>query len=352
MEITIMSFFNSLIHSYSLLIITTLISIVMFMNGCSDVPNAIATCISTRSLSPKLGMILALISNTLGLIVMTFLSSNVAKSVFHLVHFSTDSTISLITLCCALIGICIWCFLSWKFGIPSSQSHALIAGISGAAIALMGDFSAINFQEWKKVLYGLIVVNILAFVIGYLITKIIEFFCKNLDRRRTNHFFKYTQVFGALTTCFMNGAQDGQKFMSFLLLGLVLSNGMLPDAIPFTIPIWLMIYTSIIICVGAMIGGMKIIKTIGTKVARVERYQGTAADIASSICLFGSSLLGIPVSSTHTKNCAVMGVGASRRLSNVNWNIAKNIIITWFMTFPFCGLLGYILTKVVITFLY
>ena len=350
MDVSFLSFFNHLIHNYSLFIITILISILMFINGCSDVPNAIATCISTRSLRPKLGMILAIIFNTLGLIVMTVISSNVAKSVFQLVHFEGDYTTSLIALSCALVGICIWCFLSWIFGIPSSQSHALIAGVSGAAIALMGDFSAINFQEWKKVLYGLFFINLLSFIIGYFITKIIEFICKDMDRRKTNHFFKITQVIGALITCFMNGAQDGQKFMSFLFLGFVLSNHMIPDVTNFTIPFWMMIYTSFIISVGSIIGGMRIIKTIGTKVAKVERYQGTSADIASSICLFASSLLGIPVSSTHTKNCAVMGVGASRRLSNVNWNIAKNIVITWLMTFPFCGLIGYIITKIVIIF--
>ena len=146
----------------------------------------------------------------------------------------------------------------------------------------------------------------------------------------------------------MNGAQDGQKFMSFMLLGVVLSNGMIPGSTNFSIPIWLMIYTSIIISLGTLIGGMKIIKTMGTKVTKVESYQGTAADLASSICLFASSMFGLPVSSNHTKNCAVMGVGASKRLSNVNWNIAKNIVLTWFLTFPICGLLGYILTKVVI----
>lgn len=343
-----MEVISNLINNPSLLITVILISIVMFINGCSDVPNAIATCIATRSLTPKVGMVLALIFNTLGLILMTYISSNVAKSVYNLVNFGGDPATSLITLCCALVGISIWCFIAWKFGIPSSQSHALIAGISGAAIALMGNFSAINFNEWKKVLYGLIFVNLLAFIIGYLITKLIEVICKNMDRRKTNKFFKSSQIVGALSTCFMNGAQDGQKFMSFMLLGVVLSKGMLPNEVNFSIPVWLMIYTSIMISLGTIIGGKRIIKTMGTKVTKVERYQGTAADLASSICLFGSSLIGIPVSSNHTKNCAVMGVGASRRLSNVNWNIAKNIVITWFLTFPFCGLLGYILTKIMI----
>lgn len=348
MELSFLSFLHNLFTNYSLLITTILISIVMFINGCSDIPNAIATCITTRSLTPKKGLFFAIISNTLGLILMTYISSNVAKSIYNMVNFGGDPSISLITLCCALVGISIWCFLAWKFGIPSSQSHALIAGISGAAIALMGNFSAINFNEWKKVIYGLIFINLLAFIIGYIITKLIEVICKEMDRRKTNKFFKYTQIIGAMTTCFMNGAQDGQKFMSFLLLGVVLSNGTIPGATNFQIPIWLMIFTSIIISMGTLIGGMRIIKTMGTKVTKVERYQGTAADIASSICLFASSLIGLPVSSNHTKNCAVMGVGASRRLSNVNWNMAKNIVLTWFLTFPFCGILGYILTKIVI----
>ena len=348
MELSFLSFLHNLFTNNSLLITTILISIVMFINGCSDIPNAIATCITTRSLTPKKGLIFAIISNSLGLILMTYISSNVAKSIYNMVNFGGDPSISLITLCCALVGISIWCFLAWKFGIPSSQSHALIAGISGAAIALMGDFSAINFNEWKKVLYGLIFVNLLAFIIGYIITKVIEVICKEMDRRKTNKFFKHTQNIGAMTTCFMNGAQDGQKFMSFLLLGVVLSNGAIPGATNFQIPIWLMIFTAIIISLGTLTGGMRIIKTMGTKVTKVERYQGTAADIASSICLFASSLIGIPVSSNHTKNCAVMGVGASRRLSNVNWNMAKNIVLTWFLTFPFCGILGYILTKIVI----
>ena len=349
MENSIIDFINNLINTPSLLITTILISAVMFINGCSDVPNAIATCVSTRSLTPKKALILASIFNFLGVLVMTFISSKVAETVFNIVNFGDNSSNNLITLCSGLIGIVVWCILAWCFGIPTSQSHALIAGISGAAIALRGDFSGINLDEWKKVLVGLIIINLLAFFSGYIITKIIEKICKNMDRRKTNKFFKKTQIFGALTTCFMNGAQDGQKFMAILLLGIVLSNNnSIYGLSDFSIPIWLMFYSSILIAIGTMIGGSRIIKTIGTKIAKVEKYQGTAADVASSICLFGSSIIGIPVSSTHTKNSAVMGVGASKRLSNVNWKTAKNMVLTWLFTFPCCGLLGFLLTKIFI----
>ena len=170
-----------------------------------------------------------------------------------------------------------------------------------------------------------------------------------MDRRKTNKFFKNTQIFGALTTCFMNGAQDGQKFIAILLLGLALSSGNMEQLNNnFSIPIWLILYSSILIAMGTIIGGLKIIKTIGTRVTKVERYQGTAADVSSAICLLGSSIAGIPVSSTHTKNSAVMGVGASKRLSNVNWKTARNMILTWIFTFPCCGALGFILTKILI----
>ena len=241
-----------------------------------------------------------------------------------------------------------WVEYGQHFGIPTSQSHALIAGISGAAIALQGNFSGVNFEEWKKVLYGVVIVNFLAFSLGFIITKLIEKICKSMDRRKTNKFFNKTQILGAIITCFMNGAQDGQKFMAILLLGVVLTNGNSQELANFSIPIWLMFYCSILIALGTIIGGIKIIKTIGTKVAKVEKYQGTSADLASSICLLGSSILGIPVSSTHTKNSAVMGVGASKRLSNVNWKTARNMVLTWIFTFPCCGLLGFILTKVFI----
>lgn len=348
MEITFIDFINNLINTPSLLITTILISGVMFINGCSDVPNAVATCVATRSLAPKKALVLAAVFNFLGVLIITFISSKVAETVFNIVNFESDTSSSLITLCSALIGIVLWCVMAWRFGIPTSQSHALIAGISGAAIALQGNLSGINFEEWKKVLYGLFIVNILAFFLGFIITRLIERICKNMDRRKTNKFFKKTQIFGAITMCFMNGAQDGQKFMAILLLGVVLSRGNMQSINSFEIPTWLMLYCSMLIGMGAMVGGIRIIKTIGTKVAKVERYQGTAADISSSICLLGSSMLGIPVSSTHTKNSAVMGVGASKRISNVNWKIAKNMILTWLLTFPGCGLLGFILTKIFI----
>ena len=345
MEITFIDFIRNIINAPNLLLITILMTAVMFANGCTDVPNSIATCVSTRSLDAKKAFVVAVFFNFLGVFTMCLLSSKVAETVFNIVNFGDNASQDITALCSALIGIVIWSLISWLFGIPSSQSHALLAGISGAAIATQGNFTGIDLNEWKKVIYGLFFVNLLAFIIGYIITKIIEKICKNMDRRKTTRFFKKTQIFGAAASCFMNGAQDGQKFIAIFLLGLALSSG-LTKTTNVVIPMWLIWYCSLIIAIGAIVGGIRIIKTVGTKVTKMEGYQGTASDLSSAICLLGSSILGIPVSSTHTKNCAIMGVGASRRLSNVNWKVARSMILTWIITFPCCGLLGYVLTKI------
>ena len=350
MAISFVDFLKNLISMPNFFIVTVLISGVMFINGLSDVPNSIATCVSTRCMTPKKALIMVAILNSLGVFVMTLISSQVAETIFHLVNFGDNTMYSLTALCCALVAIVLWSFVAWYFGIPSSQSHALIAGISGAAISLRGDLSGIDFGEWKKVLYGLFIINALAFVLGFAITKIIERICKNIDRRKTNKFFTGSEVFAAASMSFMNGAQDGQKFMGIFLLGLVLSSGA-TTASSLSIPLWLCTYCATLMILGAFIGGIRIIKTVGTKVVKLEKYQGTAADLSSAICLCISTALGIPVSTTHSKNCAVMGVGASKRISNVNWTVAKNMLLTWIITFPGCGFLGYILTKIVLNFI-
>lgn len=347
MTISFWNFLNNLITIPNFSIIALLISGVMFISGLSDAPNSIATCVSTRCLSPKKALMLSGIFNLLGIILMTFISTEVAQTMFYIVNFGENLSENMIALASALIAIVMWSVITWVFKLPSSQSHALIAGVTGAAIALRGNLSGVNFDQWKKVLYGLIFINLFAFILGFFITKLIEKICKNMDRRKTNKFFTGTQILGAAAMSFMDGAQDGQKFMGIFLLGVALSNGV-TDLTEFSIPFWLMIYCSVLMTLGSAIGGLRIIKTVGTKVSKLEKYQGTAADLSSSICLFASSAIGIPASSTHSKNCAVMGVGASKRFSNVNWNVAKNMIATWFITFPGCGLLGFVLTKLLL----
>ena len=336
-------FIINLTQSFPLCVITLLILSVILVNGWTDAPNAIATCVSTRSIRPKSAIIMAAIFDFLGVLVMTFLSSTVAETIHSIANFGDNSENALIALCAGLVAIVLWAVLAWYFGIPTSESHALIAGVSGAAISIQNGISGINLNEWKKVLVGLVLSAVIGFFSGYLMTKLIERVCKNMDRRKTNPFFKKLQVFSGAMMAFMHGAQDGQKFIGIFLLAFELSRGITNSGV-FEVPFWLMILCSFVMTLGTSIGGYKIIKTVGMKMVKMEKYQGASADLASSSSLLLCTLLGIPVSTTQVKTTAIMGVGASRRISNVNWNIVKNMFLAWIITFPACGILGYLTT--------
>jgi PiT family inorganic phosphate transporter len=341
MSISLADFLHQLISNPALLITVLLTLGVILVNGWTDAPNAIATCVSTRSIGPKTAIIMAAIFNFLGVFVMTLFNNAVAQTIYNMVDFGKDSHIALIALCAALFAIVVWATAAWAFGIPTSESHALIAGVTGAAIALQGG-SGINGGEWIKVIYGLVLSSVLGFVLGYVITKITGFVCKPMDRRKTNPFFKKAQIAAGATMAFMHGAQDGQKFMGVFLLGVFLAKGQ--NVSNFTIPLWLMILCSLVMALGTSIGGYRIIKTVGMGMVKMDTYQGFSADAAATICLLLASFGGIPVSTTHTKTTAIMGVGASKRLSSVNWSIVKEMTAAWILTFPGCGLLGFLMS--------
>ena len=307
MELTLQNYLTQLFQKPALATVSILILGVMFVNGWTDSPNAIATCVSTRSISPKKAIIMAAIFDFLGVFVMTFINSTVVETIYNIVDFGNNTNIALITLAAALVAIVTWAVIAWWFGIPTSESHALIAGISGAAIAINHSLAGINFEEWKKVLYGLAISTVLGFAMGYFITRIIEKICKKMDRRKTLPFFKKSLVGSGAFMAFMHGAQDGQEFMGIFLMGVALANGV-SGAESFQIPIWLMLVCSLAMTLGTSLGGYKIIKTVGMKMVKLEPYQGTAADLAGAGCLLFSSLFGIPVSTTHTKTTAIMGV--------------------------------------------
>jgi PiT family inorganic phosphate transporter len=331
------------VASNPLLAVTVLLTLgVILVNGWTDAPNAIATCVSTRSMKPGSAIIMAAIFNFFGVLVMTMLNAKVAETIFKMVDFGGNAGSATVALCAALFAIVAWATAAWRFGIPTSESHALIAGLSGAAIALQGSLSGINPMEWIKVIYGLILSTVLGFVAGFLSTRLIEWLCRKLDKRKCIPFFRNAQIFGGAAMAFMHGAQDGQKFMSVFLLGIFLASGR-ADVSSFSIPVWLMILCSAVMALGTSIGGYRIIKSVGMDMVRLQTYQGFAADLGAALCLLLSSLTGIPVSTTHTKTTAIMGVGASKRLSAVNWNIVKEMTLAWVLPFPGCGLLGYLM---------
>ncbi|VYU45338.1 inorganic phosphate transporter [Clostridium tertium] len=347
MTISFFDFLGQIFSNPPLLITVVLTLGVILVNGWTDAPNAIATCVSTRAIGPRSAIFMATIFNFLGVFVMTMINANVAQTIYNMVDFGGDPHYALISLCAALFAIVVWATAAWYFGIPTSESHALIAGLSGAAIALQGGMSGINGGEWIKVIYGLILSTFLGFGLGWLTVKVIGFIFGRFDRSKTRSFFKYSQIGGGAAMAFMHGAQDGQKFMGVFMLGIFLANGK-GDVESFVIPIWLMIVCSLVMALGTSIGGYKIIKAVGMDMVKLEQYQGFSADLAGAGCLLLSSVTGVPVSTTHTKTTAIMGVGAAKRLSSVNWGVVKDMVWTWILTFPGCGLIGFLMAKLFI----
>ncbi len=335
-------FFGQLSNNPALWIVTILTLGVVLVNGWTDAPNAIATCVATRAMRPKTAILMAAVFNFLGVLLMTLISPAVANTISKMVSFEGKD--ALIALCAAMVAIVSWAILAWAFGIPTSESHALIAGLTGAALGLQGSFDAVNASEWLKVLIGIVVSLVVGFGLGWIVAKIIQKICANVDYRKANKFFDYGQIAAAAGTAFMHGAQDGQKFMGVFILGMALTNGGSGVIDAASVPIWLMVLISVVMGLGTSIGGTKIIKSVGMDMVKLEKYQGFSADITASIGLFLCSVLGMPVSTTHAKTVSIMGVGAARRVKSVDWNVAKEMVLTWILTFPGCGLIGYLMT--------
>ena len=355
------SYFIQQVCSNPALAITTLLTLgVIFVNGWTDAPNAIATCVTTRCLRIRPAVIMAAVLNFFGVFIMTQLNASVASTISNMVDFGGDTNAALIALCAALFSIVVYSVGASLLGIPTSESHSLIAGLSGAAIAIQDGIGGINMGEWVKVLYGLAASLLLrfgigwghagaaslllGFGIGWIVCKLVTLICAGLDRRRANVFFTYAQIVGAAAMSFMHGAQDGQKFIGVLFLGMAFCSGQTGVA-GVIIPVWLMILCSTIMGVGTSVGGERIIKSVGQDMVRLEKYQGFSADLSSALCLLVMTVLGIPVSTTHTKTSAIMGVGAVRRLSAINFGVVRDMMLTWVFTFPGCGIISYVMAK-------
>ena len=346
MDLSFSYFFEQMMANPLLLMAVALTLGVILVNGWTDAPNAIATCVVTRCLSPRLAILMAAVFNFLGVFIMSLVNATVAQTITKMVDFGTNSHEAIVALSAALFAIVLWAILAWVFGIPTSESHALIAGLTGGAIALHGGLSGVNGTEWVKVIYGLVISVFLGFILGFIICRIVIMIFRNIQRNKTETFFRFAQIGGAAAMSFMHGAQDGQKFMGVILLSILLVNGQSAENVSVEMPIWLMALCSIVMGVGTSIGGKKIIKSVGMDMVKLEKYQGFSADLAASVALLISSVFGIPVSTTHAKTTSIMGVGAVRRISAINFSVVKEMAVTWILTFPGCGLIGFIMTKI------
>ena len=212
-------------------------------------------------------------------------------------------------------------------------------------MALTG-FDAIVWSEWSKVLIGIVISVVLGFGLAWIIGKLVTQICYNMNRPKTEPFFKGAQIVGSAGMAFMHGAQDGQKFMGIILLCVFTLQGNGATVETFKIPPWLMIVCSLVMAAGTAMGGKKIIKSVGMDMVKLEKYQGFSADIASALALAFCSFTGLPVSTTHAKTISIMGVGAVRNIKAINFGVVKEMCLTWILTFPGCALVGYIVTKV------
>ena len=315
---------------------------VVFVNGLTDAPNAISTVVVTRCMKLRSALVMSAVFNFFGVALMSKINDSVTVTISNIVDFGGDTRKASIALAAALFSIVLWAVLAWYFGIPTSESHALIAGLTGSAVAINGGFDAINSAEWIKTVKGLFVSCLFGFVAGFLICKIIVTIFRNIKRSNGERIFKYGQILAAASMSFMHGAQDGQKFIAVLMMSVNFS-GVRIDEKPHE---FIILLCSVIMALGTLTGGKKIIKAVGMDMVKLQKYQGFSADTASSISLLLSTLFGFPVSTTHAKTTAMMGAGASKSLKTLDVNTIKEIALTWLLTFPGCGLLGFVVTKV------
>ena len=319
------------------------------VNGATDAPNAIATVVGTRAMSAGRAIAMAAICNFIGLVGITAISTAVAGTIFGMVDFGGDNHAALVALAAAMVAIIVWGVAAWALGIPTSQSHSLIAGITGAAIALQGGLGGINAEQWIKVIYGLVISTVLGFGTGWLFVRLIKKACAGFDRAGTTRFFKWAQIVAGAGVAVLHGAQDGQKFLSLAMLAVML--GMYGTSDMQGFPLWLIVLISLAMSLGTAVGGRKIIKSVGVEMVKMEQYQGFAACLSACFCIGLATFTGMPVSTTHTKTTAIMGVGAEKSLRGVKWNLAGRMVLTWVLTFPGCGFLAWAFTYLSLLFM-
>lgn len=318
--------------SASLVIVLLLVLAAEFTNGLTDAPNAIATVVSTRVLSPFRAVLMAAVLNLVGVLVTgTAVAVTIGKDIVK------PEAIGLETVAAAVLTVVIWSTVTWRLGLPTSETHELVAGLAGAGLATAGP-SVLLWQGWQKVLIGLGLSTILGFFGGFVVMVAIYWLFRRARRAFVNSLFSRLQIVSAAFMAFSHGSNDGQKFMGVFSLALFLG-GVLPE---FRVPLWVVLICGVVMGTGTLLGGWRIIKTMGFRLTRLEPVNGFAAESAASFAILLSSSLGIPLSTTHAINTSIMGVGATRRLSAVRWGVTRQIVVTWLLTFPVCGILGYL----------
>lgn len=311
-------------------LILTILIVVMalafdFINGFHDTANAIATSVSTKALKPRHAIILAAVMNFVGAMTFTGVAKTITKDIVDPFALENGSLVIL----AALISAVFWNLLTWYYGIPSSSSHALIGSIAGAAIAAAG-FTSLNYKGFLKIIQALIFSPLIAFAVGFIVYSIFKVVFKNNNLTKTNRNFRIFQIFTAALQSYTHGTNDAQKAMGIITMALIANNYVTSTDIPF----WVQFSCALAMGLGTSVGGWKIIKTVGGKIMKIRPVNGVAADLTGAMIIFGSTLIHLPVSTTHVISSSILGVGSAHRLKGVKWGTAQRMLITWVITLP------------------
>jgi PiT family inorganic phosphate transporter len=309
-----------------LLIVVVLAVAFDYVNGFHDTANAIATSVSTRALRPHYAILMSAAANFIGALTGTA----VAKTIAAGLAITPDGDAGQIVVAAALVGGITWDLITWRLGIPSSSSHALIGGLVGAVIAASG-VDALKIDGLiQKVLVPLVLSPVLGVVVGFLVMVLLLNTFKRFHPRRLNDRFRRLQVLSAAYMALSHGSNDAQKTMGIVTLALV-AGGILSEPI---VPFWVIVLAATAMALGTAAGGWRIIRTMGQRVVKLDPVHGFAAETTAATIIFGASISGMPVSTTHVISSAIMGVGASDRFSAVRWGVAGNILVAWVLTIP------------------
>jgi len=303
-----------------------------YVNGFHDTANAIATSVSTRALRPYQAILMSATANFLGALTGTAVAKTIAAGIAN----TPAGDAGQVVVICSLLGAITWNLVTWRLGIPSSSSHALIGGLIGATIAALGPSALKSDGILNKVLIPLVLSPILGIVIGFIVMVVLLNVFRRAHPRRINERFRRLQVLSATYMAFSHGSNDAQKTMGVMALALFTA-GVIPT---FDIPVPVILLAATAISFGTAAGGWRIMKTMGQKVVKLDPIHGFAAETTAASIIFGASHFGIPVSTTHLISSAIMGVGASDRFSAVRWGVAGDIVVAWVLTIPAAGLVA------------
>ena len=318
---------------------TLLMLSVILISGWTDAAGAVTACVSVRSLPKEKALRLAAISTFLGSLLLTILNPAIAVTFYGIADFGHDSARALAALCAALCATVLWSGGTRALGIPTSEGHALVSGMSGAALASTGTLSSIHTDEWLRILLGCLLSVMLPISLSFLFNRILRAFLAEKNRRSTLSYFQRSQRFSACWNAALTGAQDCQKFMGVYMIGLSMLG---EETRQFSrVPLSVILLSAGVMAMGTMLGSTHVIKKVGRDMASLDAPSYSAAGVASTLAMTLCTCVGLPASITHTRASAFVGAGLCQK-HTVNLRVALQILWSWLLTFPACAALGFL----------